>query len=172
MKLLGERQEKMKAELLEARSVAKRKKRPKKGVCAVRKIKSYTIDDMRQIAAERGGECLEDTYINGEVMMRWVCRLGHVFAMAAKTILRGHWCRICGREQSSRVRKFPLAEVRGMIRKMGCDLVDVPDGYKNKYSRILIKSLDGSCECECSIRSVRYGSKCNVWAERLEAEQK
>lgn len=55
----------------------------------------YTIQDMRAIAAERGGECLSKTYTNGEDRLLWRCEHGHTWQAQARSVRRGTWCPAC-----------------------------------------------------------------------------
>jgi hypothetical protein len=56
-------------------------------------LKRLTIEMMREIARERGGECLSDTYIDSTKKLRWRCgRCGHEWEATASNIRRGTWC--------------------------------------------------------------------------------
>jgi hypothetical protein len=56
------------------------------------------IDDMRQAAAFRGGKCLSDSMIKGDMatQLEWECQFGHRFKMSPALVLQGgHWCPEC-----------------------------------------------------------------------------
>ena len=56
------------------------------------------IEDMRQAAEFRGGKCLSETMIKGDLAtkLEWECALGHRFwASPALVLLGGHWCEEC-----------------------------------------------------------------------------
>ena len=56
------------------------------------------IADMRQAAEFRGGKCLSETMIKGDLAtkLEWECGLGHRFwASPALVLLGGHWCEEC-----------------------------------------------------------------------------
>lgn len=56
------------------------------------------IEDMKAAARFRGGECLSDTMVKGDMMtpLKWCCAFGHEFTAAPNTILLlGHWCPDC-----------------------------------------------------------------------------
>ncbi len=61
--------------------------------CA-RKMK-LTIEEMNQIAKERGGECLSDTYVNNHTNLRWKCAKGYKWEAIPMSIRRGSWCPHC-----------------------------------------------------------------------------
>lgn len=61
-------------------------------------ISELTIEDMKQAATFRGGECLSSTMRQGDMAspLRWKCQFGHVFeASPALILLGGHWCPEC-----------------------------------------------------------------------------
>jgi len=62
--------------------------------CRSRRTK-HTIDSMRALAAERGGACLSDTYVNNKTHLEWQCSEGHRWHTAPCTVLKGSWCRSC-----------------------------------------------------------------------------
>lgn len=59
------------------------------------------IEDMRQAAAFRGGKCLSESMIRGDLSspLEWECASGHKFrATPALVLLGGHWCKECSPE--------------------------------------------------------------------------
>jgi nucleoside-diphosphate-sugar epimerase len=61
-------------------------------------IGELDIDDMREAAKFRGGECLSETMAKGDIFrpLKWRCAFGHEFYMTPNTVLRGgHWCPSC-----------------------------------------------------------------------------
>ncbi len=56
------------------------------------------IKDMRQAAEFRGGECLSESMVKGDLAtkLKWRCASGHRFeASPALILLGGHWCEEC-----------------------------------------------------------------------------
>lgn len=61
-------------------------------------VAELDIDDMRQAAAFRGGKCLSDTMVKGDIYtpLRWQCAMGHEFTATPNLVLfLGHWCPDC-----------------------------------------------------------------------------
>lgn len=59
---------------------------------------ALTIEDMKQAAEFRGGKCLSDTMIKGDLStkLQWSCTFGHRFeASPTLVLLGGHWCPEC-----------------------------------------------------------------------------
>lgn len=63
-----------------------------------RPVEKISIDDCREAAAFRGGECLSPGMTPGNIysLLRWRCALGHEFSASPNAVLRGgHWCPEC-----------------------------------------------------------------------------
>lgn len=56
----------------------------------------YTIIDMKELAKQKGGECLSEEYTNSLTKLKWSCKYGHCWDAIPSGILQGHWCPICG----------------------------------------------------------------------------
>lgn len=53
------------------------------------------IEDMKKAAQFRGGECLSDNMVKGDLFtpLKWYCAHGHEFEMTPNLVLKGgHWC--------------------------------------------------------------------------------
>jgi hypothetical protein len=64
------------------------------------KNRSLTIDDMHQIATERGGICISQHYQNARTKIRWRCTKGHEWEAVPYSIKLGTWCPICAKKKS------------------------------------------------------------------------
>lgn len=63
------------------------------------KLKKYTIVEMGNIAAGKGGKCLSTEYKSFEVKLRWQCRDGHEWEARPHNIVKNHsWCPVCARK--------------------------------------------------------------------------
>ena len=60
------------------------------------------LDELKSIAANKGGVCLSDKYINVNTHLTWQCSNGHVWKAIPKTIKNGHWCMKCHLNKSKR----------------------------------------------------------------------
>jgi len=54
-----------------------------------------TIEDMRQLAKSKGGECLSENYKSAATKMLWRCAKGHEWRATRRTVEAGRWCKIC-----------------------------------------------------------------------------
>ncbi len=86
----------------------------KRGVwCPIcRQVARGEIERMKQIALERGGECLSDRYVDAATRLRWRCRDGHVWSAVPGMIVRGHWCRRCGWQSSHSRARLSIEDMR------------------------------------------------------------
>lgn len=55
-----------------------------------------TIDKMKRIAKENGGECLSEDYKNSSTKLKWQCSEGHIWEAKPSGIKSGCWCPVCG----------------------------------------------------------------------------
>ena len=70
-------------------------------------VRRGTIQEMRKVAASRGGACLSETYENTATKLSWRCSAGHEWSAASLHIKKGHWCPHC-----ARVARLTLQEMR------------------------------------------------------------
>ena len=78
-----------------------------------------TLEEMRQIARERGGKCLSTSYKNASTPLMWVCRQGHHWKACAANVKRGRrrkgsWCRECYNERRRFHEKLSITAMRGL----------------------------------------------------------
>ena len=57
--------------------------------------KTYTIDDMQELAKKFDGYCLSTTYINSKSTLQWKCKEGHIFWRLLASVREGNWCPTC-----------------------------------------------------------------------------
>lgn len=75
-------------------------------VCANNSRRKYSIKDFQRIAAERGGQCLSDTFTSTRNKLMFQCEHGHVWETRADSVLyTSKWCPVCA--QYSRQRRAP-----------------------------------------------------------------
>jgi hypothetical protein len=73
----------------------------------------YSIEDMEEIAALHGGECLSDEYGSTKSVLRWKCANDHVWESLADTVIRGGWCPRCAKM------RYSIDDMRALARKHG-----------------------------------------------------
>ena len=102
-------------------------------------IEELDINDMKEAAKFRGGECISETMTKGDLFtpLKWKCALGHEFTMSPNLILKGgHWCPECdplpwNYDQIAKVNPF-FAQVWYPLHDKDEDNIYTMDIY-NKY---------------------------------------
>lgn len=121
---------------------------------------SFTIENMRDIAKQRGGECLSDEYINIDTKLRWRCGNGHIWETTPYCIKnREFWCPKCAGKQKLTIEEMhQLAEER----RGKCLSEEYIDGYEK---------LKWQCEMghfwEASPMHIKKGSWCPICSSNV-----
>ena len=85
------------------------------------KAPRYTLDDMHELAARRGGKCLSPAYVNNDTPLKWCCAKGHAWSATPNRIrpysekTRGSWCPVCALDN----RKLTIEVMRATARERG-----------------------------------------------------
>lgn len=64
--------------------------------------KRRTLEEMQKMAAERGGKCLSEKYVNTATKLKWECKKGHVWEATPNNVKSRHWCPKCKAEKMRR----------------------------------------------------------------------
>lgn len=118
-----------------------------------------TIEDMREIAKLRGGECLSRVYTDSRTKLRWRCSKGHAWRAVPHNVRRGDWCQQCHLEKLHSSRRLTVEEMRGLARMKGGECLS------EEYSGIYVKQrwrCGKGHVWETSPASIKYGSWCPV----------
>ena len=95
-------------------------------------MKKLTIDEMKNLAKSRQGECLSDIYIDLNTPLIWRCKYNHIWETKPQTIKQGSWCPFCANVKIEITKIVDLAETHN-----GKFILNQP--YKNN------KNLTFSC---------------------------
>jgi len=74
--------------------------------CRRESLKKYSLDSVRQLAQERGGELLSQQYVNSGSKLDWRCQAGHQWSAPLSRILSGHWCPACANNQKKTIEEM------------------------------------------------------------------
>jgi hypothetical protein len=97
-----------------------------------------TLEEMRKIALERGGECLSTEYKNNCTPLAWRCAEGHRWAAPGHNVKNGSWCKIC-----AGFAPLTLAEMHEIAKYRGGECLS--SEYKNAASKLLWRCAEGHC---------------------------
>jgi len=102
--------------------------------------KRLSLENMRELAATKGGKCLSTEYINASTKLKWKCKEGHEWEVKQSHIKQGSWCPICSDGVSERIcrkffeeifnEKFPKKRYEWLLSPKGEKLE--LDGYNEK----------------------------------------
>jgi len=98
--------------------------------------KKLNIDEMQELAKEKGGECLSDHYINARTKLKWECKEGHIWKADADHIKRGQWCPEC-----AGVKKLSILEMQKLANKK--DGKCLSEEYKNIHTKLKWQCNEG-----------------------------
>ena len=98
--------------------------------------KRKTINDMKDLATKKGGQCLSLQYKNNKTKLLWKCADGHKFEAAPNNVKNGWWCPYCNWYKNEEKCRFILElllktkfkKTRTLIK--GFEL----DGYSQKFN--------------------------------------
>lgn len=110
------------------------------------KLRKHTIQEMRSLAAKRGGECLSNEYVNTDTKLVWRCAEGHTWEQRPDHILAGRWCRACAGNAP-----LSLDELREIAATRGGECL--AESYVNSKTDVL---------WECSLGHQWYATFNNV----------
>jgi hypothetical protein len=79
--------------------------------------KRQTINDCREVASERNGECLSTEYINCKKPMKWKCEHGHIWYTSFDSVKHGSWCQQCGYFNSGISRRLSIDDMHVYAQK-------------------------------------------------------
>ncbi|MDO6629181.1 hypothetical protein [Bacillus thuringiensis] len=109
--------------------------------CSARKRgieRRHTIEDMQQLAYNRGGKCLSTTYTDSHTKLTWQCTDGHIWKAKPNQILSGkHWCPHCTPNLTEERVRFTLEALTSLSFKSNREII-APyelDGY-NEYLNV------------------------------------
>jgi hypothetical protein len=130
------------------------------GICGDKRSgrkRAHTIEEMKQLAANKGGLCLSASYNNHKSRLRWRCAANHEWETQASVILSGHWCPKCQRLRSGSRYALPLSEIQrtAAVRGGACLSTD----YLNNRQKLTWQCSNGHT-WNANANSVRGGSWC------------
>jgi hypothetical protein len=99
------------------------------------------MEEMKSIAAARGGKLLSKFYINNGTKLRWRCAEGHIWEAIPNSIKRGGWCRKCGIKLSAIKRAHTINDMQALAKVKGG--VCLSTNYRNAKCRLRWRCAKG-----------------------------
>jgi len=127
-----------------------------------RNVQKSTIDEMRSIAAKRGGECLSGTYVNAHTKLKWKCASGHIFEVTPSHVKHGRWCRQCGIQSVAKQKRLSMSEIVKIAKSHNGQCLS--DTYTPNAK--LKWQCDKAHIWEAFVHNVKRGSWCPICGHR------
>lgn len=110
------------------------------------------IDDLKSLAARRGGRCLARRRTPANGLATWECSKGHRWQTRPRSIASGYWCPLCASD-----RPLTLEEVQAtaMSRSGRC----LSRSYRNCDDRLLWQCEHGH-RWRARVEKIRRGTWC------------
>jgi glutaredoxin len=110
------------------------------------------LAELRNLAAERGGEVLSPRYLGTHRKLNFRCAQGHVWSTEPMVIKRGSWCSQCHRD-SSRLRRHE--QLDAVIKRNGGTLLSE---YVNTRTPVRLRCAQGH-EWETRVDAIIYDGR-------------
>lgn len=111
-----------------------------------------TLNECKEYAQRKGGECLSEEYKNCMTKMKWKCSSGHEWMARFNDIKFGQWCPSCAGN-------FPLTidECRRFAQSKNGECLS--EEYKNNKTKLLWKCSENHV-WEARFDSIKFGQWC------------
>jgi hypothetical protein len=122
--------------------------------------KHLTIDEIRRIAQERGGECISNKYIDSRTKLRWRCSKGHIWESNPHNIITGTWCPECGGSK-----KLDIEEMKMVAKRRGGECLS--QEYINARNKLKWLCKEGHIwkATPCAIKRGSWCPECSIGLE-------
>ena len=120
--------------------------------------RTITIDDFIEIAKNKGGQCLSQTYTNSQTKLTFQCSNGHTWNAIPNAIKRGQWCKKCAdseRSEKQRIEGLKEAQAYAKAKKGKC----LSTEYKGVHSPLTWQCKKGH-QWSTAFGSIKHG---NTW---------
>jgi predicted lactoylglutathione lyase len=117
------------------------------------------IEDMREIAKAKGGECLSSKYIKSTSQLNWRCSEGHEWLARPNDIKQGKWCPVCAGNV-----KLTIDDMIDLAKERGGQFCE--DTYRGANHKHRWKCSEGH-EWSAIPNSVRRGTWCPICSDGI-----
>ena len=128
-------------------------------------IKKLTIDSIKKLAAEKGGKCLSEIYINSKTKLSWQCKEGHIWEAVPGAIKnQNQWCPICAID--NRIAKITKNTIKDIYR-----IANEHEGkclskeYNGLQEKLIFKCKKGHTWGTKPLYIIYYDSWCPICAK-------
>ena len=109
------------------------------------------INELRDIAANKGGELLSQAYLGCATKLKFRCHCGHEWEVSPNNVKRGKWCPKCARKRMGAYHKLSIEEMRRIARSRGGECLSKI--YVNAFTKLKWK---------CKLGHTWYAVPCHI----------
>ncbi len=140
--------------------------------CAIKRRSNKTrgtIEEMQEIAQNRGGVCLSTEYINSTTYLQWQCGVClNIWKAKPANIKQGSWCPECAKNQNRKRKKSKTRKLNSYSLLKLADFQEIARKHGGKCLSTHYISLDTEMRWECKeghqweskASNIRYGAWC------------
>lgn len=115
----------------------------------------YTLDEIQQIANNRGGKCLSTYYKKAGQQLEWECDKGHRWKIALQNVIHANsWCPVCRKNQIS---ESIIAEANSFAKQHGG--ICLSKEYINARTKLKFQCQNGHV-WNVLLGNIRQGTWC------------
>ena len=115
------------------------------------------IEEMKNLAKQRGGRCLSKTYINNNTKLQWKCNQGHVWEATPNSIKSGTWCPECSVKRRAEAQKGNLTDMNKLAKKKGGKCLSKV--YVDAHNKLLWRCSKGH-QWKATPNDIQQGTWC------------
>jgi hypothetical protein len=102
------------------------------------------IEEVRQYIEDNNCKLISDVYVNDKEKIDIQFECGHIKPMSFDCFKRGHRCQDCAKlNKKDDPKKYSMEKILKLMIDNNLELIEFPDGYKNRESRIIYKCQHG-----------------------------
>lgn len=99
--------------------------------------RKYTVKDMQELAAKRGGQFLSSEFKSVNEKYNWICSAGHKWVAKPAGIFHGEWCAKCAHDSH----RDTIEEMRRIARERGGKCLSTE--YIGQHDKIKFECAEG-----------------------------
>lgn len=123
-------------------------------------LRRERLEEMRALAATRGGACESAVYISERHPLAWRCAVGHRWEAPAGNVRRRAWCPYCSGH------RLTIADMQALIEKVGGTCLS--ERFIDVDTKLLWRCASGH-EWMASPARIRRSARCPTCSPRLRA---
>ena len=138
---------------------------PKCGIKKNAVRRRLDIEEMQQLALERGGKCLSDKYVNVDTKLKWQCKEGHIWDAIPYALKRGQWCPKCFGNA-----KLSIEEMQKIAKEHGGKCLS--EKYENAVTKLKWQCKEGHVwdAIPASVKNGYWCPKCG-WKKTADSKR-